>query len=234
MDDAFCILAVEQSTPVGSIAILRGNTLLEQRTWVDDRLRNQVFFSELTDLCRSAKFRLEEVDLFAVGTGPGSFSGLRIAVAATSALALPGNKPVIGISSGEALAWSVVRETGKTQIAVVGDARRGYFWVGVFRITFSQLQTVQTYMLVEPNKIRDVIPPGSLIVTSDWTRIGEIILRNTDSGTDMLRENRHPTAEAVARLAMEFSRSGTRKEEPVRPIYLHQPVWAAHRDGRSG
>lgn len=74
-----------------------------------------------------------EIGRFAVGLGPGSFSGIRAAIAAFQGLALPDGKPLLGVSSAAAWARRLLSaQPPGMPIAIVGDARRDRIWCGIF------------------------------------------------------------------------------------------------------
>ena len=97
-------LAIELSTNSGSLALLDNNQVQLERTWSEDRLHRQQVFAEIELGLSDGGVDLSRVDLFAVGVGPGSFSGLRMAISAVCAMAMPDSKPVYAVASVENLA----------------------------------------------------------------------------------------------------------------------------------
>ena len=96
------------------------------------RFRGQQTFPVLRELLQSTGVAAGRVELYAAGLGPGVFSGLRIALAAARAMALPGGTAVRGVSSGEALALEQFEQGVRPPLAVVGDARRERLWLALF------------------------------------------------------------------------------------------------------
>lgn len=101
------LLAIECSTRQGSVALLENHRLLAEESWGGPVVRHGVLFDHLTRLMESTGKGLKEIERIAVGRGPGSFSGIRMSLAAAQALALPGETPVQAVSSGAALALQV-------------------------------------------------------------------------------------------------------------------------------
>ena len=83
------------------------------------------------DMLENCGAALEEVDVIAVAAGPGSFTGLRIGVATAKGLAWPGDKPCAGVSTLEAMAWTVAHMGG--DLCPVMDARRHQVYNARFR-----------------------------------------------------------------------------------------------------
>lgn len=106
MEKNLKILALDTATETGGVALLDGEILRAQaqirvaKTHAN-RLWTTIFF-----LLEQTDWGLDDIDLWAVTTGPGSFTGLRIGIATVKGLALATRKPVMGISTLEALAFS--------------------------------------------------------------------------------------------------------------------------------
>ncbi len=100
------ILALDTSTETGGMALLEGEVL---RALVQIRVANthaNQLWASILFLLEQAGWGLEDIDLWVVTIGPGSFTGLRIGIATVKGLALATRKPVMGISTLEALAFS--------------------------------------------------------------------------------------------------------------------------------
>ena len=86
------------------------------------------------DLLKNAGIQLAEVDRFAVAHGPGSFTGVRIGVAAVKGLAWAAEKPAVGVSTLEAMAWHGVAAGEGSLICCAMDARRNQVYNALFEI----------------------------------------------------------------------------------------------------
>lgn len=149
-------------------------------------------------------------DRIIVGTGPGSFAGIRAALAFAQGYAL--GRPtceVLGLPSPCALA-----EDGQN-IAVVGDARRGKFWIALFS-GFNLTRDI--FQIVRAEDLPRVIPEDYKIVTSDADRI-ESILKDIFQARYL--GGRLPTADGLKRFAE--ANPSILKPEPL-PIYLNPAV----------
>lgn len=136
---------------------------------------------------------LEDVTRIVVGTGPGSFAGVRSAIAFAKGFAIGTGCEVLGLPSPCAVAgqmWGQApAETwGQApRLAVIGDARRGKFWVALFD-GFSLVRDIFLTTRSElrgsvpsesggsvPSELRGSVPAGFKVVTTDEGRIGAVL-----------------------------------------------------------
>ncbi len=205
------VLGIECSSRQGSVALLKDGTLLAEKTWIGEQVRHNILFQTLETLLQETHTSYGDISLYAVGRGPGSFSGMRMAFAVAQALALPNKTEVRAVSSGAALALAVAHETGAKQIAVVGDARRGQVWYGLFKAgQASSLSLVQDWKLIPYEEL--IVPEGALVVSPEAERLTQYF---SDIGNP-----RFPLARHVAELAS--AQTGT---ETLEPLYMHPPVF---------
>jgi len=217
-------LAIEQSTAEGSVALLCGERVLGERRWRATRENTEDLFSVLPGLLSMGKVTLDDVRVYAVGLGPGSYTGLRGAVAAARAFGLPAGSEVYGVSSGEALAQALAEERDAAAIGIVGDARRGRLWFALFHGNSGELAPGATWELTRPDAVAGRVPPGALLATPDWDRLADVLVHHCGSGNAaLIGERCLPTAAWVGRTVLRRRRRGIRSE-PLRPIYLHPPV----------
>jgi tRNA threonylcarbamoyladenosine biosynthesis protein TsaB len=98
------ILAVDTSTRTGSAALLRDTEVLAEISGYEETPYSTRLFRDVSALQERANFRLNQVDLFAVAAGPGSFTGLRVGLTAVKAWSEVHGKPIAAISGLEAIA----------------------------------------------------------------------------------------------------------------------------------
>lgn len=94
-----------------------------EREFCSDRSHNAVLFGPLGEVLREVA--LGEIGLVLVGSGPGSYSGTRVGIAAAQGVALAAGCPVVAVPS----ILAAPSATEGTPCRVVGDARRGSFWI---------------------------------------------------------------------------------------------------------
>jgi tRNA threonylcarbamoyl adenosine modification protein YeaZ len=217
------VLAMDLSSRQGSLAVLQDSQVLSERTWELTRAHNQQFFQILREGLAQAQVDPASLGLLAVGLGPGSFSGIRMALTAARALALPGHQTVAGISSSKALAWPLLEQPDAGAVTVLGDARRGRLWAATYARSESFLEQPDVFALMSPDEASRRIPEGSVVVSPDWSRVKECLSRRLSGHTRIIEEDAYPRAQTVGHLLLRRAVSG-RSPELLTPIYLHPPV----------
>ncbi|HPC19402.1 MAG TPA: tRNA (adenosine(37)-N6)-threonylcarbamoyltransferase complex dimerization subunit type 1 TsaB [Kiritimatiellia bacterium] len=192
------VLAVEISSDAGSLALVEDGGVVASVPMDARQRRSQGLFDAGGALLSGAGWGWEALGAFAVGRGPGSYTGLRVSLTAACGWALPQNKSVWTVSSGAALAAEILAEkTEMMSVVVWGDARRGQIWAGRFeREPLHLLRQTGAWRLL-PAELR-----GREWPDAHWIEPGRV-----------------PQAEWVGRL---FFAGGPSEER--QPIYLHPPV----------
>jgi tRNA threonylcarbamoyladenosine biosynthesis protein TsaB len=122
------ILAIDTTHQWGSLALARGNEILEEVELEAPDGFAHVIYGQLGALLERHGINLREVACFASAAGPGSFTGVRVGLACTKGLAEACGKPAVAVSNLQALAWF-----GSTPLrAAVMDARRGEVYGAVY------------------------------------------------------------------------------------------------------
>ncbi len=121
MSGAFT-LVIETSTPHASLATIEPDGRLEQRGFTSDRSHNAGLFSPLKELLDARQEG--EIGLVLVGSGPGSYSGTRVGIAAAQGVAIAAGCPAVAMPSILAVPSAV----GGAACVAIGDARRGSYW----------------------------------------------------------------------------------------------------------
>jgi tRNA threonylcarbamoyladenosine biosynthesis protein TsaB len=129
---AMLTLAIECATKSIGLALLEEEDIRAEIYLRSERHHSEVLLSAIDQLLILTGKTLAEVDLLACTVGPGSFTGLRIGVSTVKGLALAMSKPVVGVSTLEALAMNVSPTSGL--ICPLIDAGNNQVYVGLFRI----------------------------------------------------------------------------------------------------
>lgn len=126
------ILAFESSAKSASVALVRDGALLSQYSQCSGLTHSRTLLPMAEDMLKNAELSLKDVDLIAVAHGPGSFTGIRIGVSTVKGLAWAADKPCVGVSTLEAMAWHGLAAGG--YICPVMDARRAQVYNAIFEI----------------------------------------------------------------------------------------------------
>ncbi len=203
------IFAIELSSRFGSVALVENGQVVLEKSWEENFKNRQQLFDSIAEL----GVDWATVDCFAVGRGPGAFSGMRIGFTVANTLAAPDKKPVYALNSGAALS----AQLGAEQTAVVGDARRGKVWAGVF----SGTELVKEFKLMELDELSAFVPDGTLVVSPDHDRLTELLadFKILDSAEPVF-----PTAGKLGELVCQRLQNDI-PSEPIEPLYMHPPVF---------
>ena len=126
------ILAIDTSQKTVSIAVV-ADDMLRADIFVDNgRHHSEILMPAVEQALRLAGFQPDEMDFFAVTIGPGSFTGLRIGAATIKGLALSTGKPVVGVSTLEALALNAAL-VGQQMICPMLDAQKNQVYTALYR-----------------------------------------------------------------------------------------------------
>lgn len=125
------ILAVDTTTPSGSVALLEGDGLLGEVN-IESAATHSARLLKSVDFLLAAHGRdIKDIDAFAVAAGPGSFTGIRIGIAAVKSLAFASGKPVAPVSTLLALAGKLLSDGARLACPLL-DARRDEIYAGLF------------------------------------------------------------------------------------------------------
>jgi tRNA threonylcarbamoyladenosine biosynthesis protein TsaB len=131
------ILALDTTTHAGSVAVRRDGRTLGEHAGSADVPHARRLPGEILDLLGTCGLSFPDVSLYAVASGPGAFTGLRVGIATIQGLAFAHGRPVIGVSALEALAHAVRPEAearGASLIAAWMDAARGEVFTSLFAV----------------------------------------------------------------------------------------------------
>jgi tRNA threonylcarbamoyladenosine biosynthesis protein TsaB len=158
------LLAIDTSSSACSVALGRGEDLLVRHQEAP-RQQIAIILPLVHELLAERGTTLAQLDGIAFGQGPGSFTGIRIALAVVQGLALAHGLPVVGVSSLAALAQGAHRLTGAKAILVAQDARMGEVYWGCYDVSGGAAALRGAEQLTLPAAVQ---PPDS----RDWLAVG--------------------------------------------------------------
>lgn len=207
-------VALETSVRAASVAVECGHgtrslALEAERAHASDLLPS---LSALLD----GETRPRDLQLVAVGTGPGSYTGLRVGIATALGLAEATGAKLIGIPSVEALAFANLRpgETG----SIVLDARGGELYFACYQRETGDITTLQEPAAISPSDLAERLPDrGYVFADAGLLESGPL----SEIPPERLMTGRVPHAEAVLQLGLQrFLSRGPQTMDEIRPLYL--------------
>ena len=123
------ILAIDTAGKTAAVAVMRDDTLLYEMASNTGLTHSETLLPMVDTALKACGLTPAQLDLYAVTNGPGSFTGLRIGLAAVKGLAFAANTPCAGVSTMAALAYGVC---GEGTVIGAQDARRGQVYWGAF------------------------------------------------------------------------------------------------------
>ena len=246
------VLSLDTTTKAASCAVARDGVVINEAPIVPDRqvaLQLPGALRDILDLCAVA---LEEIDAFAVATGPGSFTGLRIGIATMQGLAFGQGKPLIGVSGLTALRAVASPAFLGSRIATWVDAWRG----DVYAALFEDGQPIEEPIVAKPEDLLNAIlgrdsefgighssgsrmpDPGSRLMANDVLFIGDgadtykdLIVSRLGHAARFADPLVPPLAAVIAMLATIEYKTGHRPPpHAIHPLYVRRPDAELARD----
>ncbi len=223
------ILSIDTSTSVGGAAIIDSDNGLIGEIRMNLHSRRRQTYSEqllpsIDYLLKSVKTSIHEINLYAVVTGPGSFTGLRVGVSTVKGFVFSSPAPVVAISSLEALAGNFL--FSRYPVCSIIDARREEVYGAVFGF-----QDKDHIIMIDPgiyriDKLLGLLH-GEIIFTGDASiTYREAIKEMFGERAHFAPPDRiHISPAVVARIGSEKAyREEFTKSEELRPLYMKRPA----------
>jgi tRNA threonylcarbamoyladenosine biosynthesis protein TsaB len=192
------ILALEFSSEQRSVALARDGTVLAETAETGGRATNA--FGMIEKVLAEAKIQRDEIEAIAVGLGPGSYTGIRAAIALAQGWQLARGIQLLGVHSVEAIAAQA--QAGKIfgTVNVVVDAQRGEYYLATWEISAAARREISPLKIVTAAEI-------------ETRQRGGEILTGPETGVILF-----PAAAMVARLASD--RTEVIEKSALEPVYL--------------
>lgn len=194
------ILAMDLSCAHGHLALCEGKRLVGQEAFSGDRSHHGALFAPLQRLLGliPSEARVQLV----VGIGPGSYTGVRIAIAAAQGLGLARGWPLLGLPS--------IASAGHDRYGVVGDARRGQAYLA---------QVSDGHLLGQPLLLEPQVAASMMTASQPWLSFDAQVPFGL-AGVELARPDAQRLAKIVA--SMSASERGVLNAGPLQPYYLQE------------
>lgn len=150
------ILAVDSSAKTAGVAVVDENAQIISESFVNAGLTHSETLLPMVDsVLERAKLSIRDIDAFAVTNGPGSFTGIRIGIAAVKGLAAPHNTPCCGVSTLKAMAYNLMGDDCIACCAM--DARCAQVYFAAFRCFAGKVERLTEDMAIPASKLIDYL-----------------------------------------------------------------------------
>ncbi len=149
------VLGIDTSTMLGAVGIVEDENLIAELRTNIALTHSERLMLHVDTLLKSAHLSLKDIDAFSVTVGPGSFTGLRIGIAAAKAMAFATGRPVAGVMTLDVLADNL--PYSKYQVCPVLDARKKMVYAAIYRDTDTRRKVVMPPSVLMPDDLADIV-----------------------------------------------------------------------------
>ena len=202
------ILSLESSAKSASSAVLEDGKLLKEHFVLNDKTHSETLLIGADKILKELNLSFKDIDLFAVTNGPGSFTGLRIALSAIKGLAFPDTK-TLGLSTLEVIAEEFREEKKPIVVCALMDARAGQFYNALFLCGNGEIKRLCEDRALKAEEIYEELKNYKNVIAA-----GDGAALFCEKYKDIKNSGKIQTAKNVARLAF------LNKEKAVHPRLL--------------
>jgi len=205
------VLVIDSATEACSVALFEGDALLDGRYEVIGRGHAERLVPMISEL--PGRGRAQRI---AVSLGPGSFTGVRIGLAAARGLAVAAELPCVGITTFEAVAEPAFDEVGAATLVAAIESKREEIFLQAFNAAREPLGEA---FAAAPEDAARRLPAGDLVVAGD---AAERLVAGLGRVSRIAEASGPPRAACVAMIGARRVQAGTVGDLP-RPFYLRPP-----------
>ena len=215
------VLAIDTSTAYLSVALCDGDKSLGRYHRMADMRHSTILMPTISNILKKAKIRPEDIDLFSISIGPGSFTGLRIGVTTVKGLAFSLKKPIVTVPTMDVIAYNAIKRS--SVICPVLDARKGKVYACIYRSDGVGLKRLTGYLLLAPSELVEKVERYKEIVfLGDGIRCMEGAYPDKEVLEISSKIDWYPEAGIAAKLGAEkFKKGDIVTAEKLRPFYIY-------------
>ena len=219
------LLAIEAATDVCSVALLRSGQGVMEQHHIGSRRHAEHLLPMVDTLLADSGVARQALDGIAVGSGPGAFTGVRLAVSLAQGMALALNRPLVTVSSLLALALEAPDDDDAAILAVM-DARMDEIYAASYRRDRSgRLRLLDREQVCKADAL--ILPAVSAwhVVGNGWLLYGDVLRSRLTGTLKSVSDQYYPRACQVAALAIpEFDAGRSHPPALAKPMYLRDKV----------
>ncbi|MCI6615769.1 tRNA (adenosine(37)-N6)-threonylcarbamoyltransferase complex dimerization subunit type 1 TsaB [Ruminococcus sp.] len=219
------ILAVDTSATAASVAVAEENKLIGEFSINTALTHSQTLIPMIDELLKNTGLSVNDIDAVAVNAGPGSFTGVRIGVAAVKGIAFPKNLPCVSVSTLESMAYNMLGND--CVVCSVMDARCSQVYNALFRVkgcTVTRMTDDRALSLTDLKNEFQNISEKVVLVGDGAVLCSEFLGSELENVMLAPFNNRIQTASSVAYAAFEKINNGeTLTADELMPVYLRLP-----------
>ncbi len=217
------LLALDSSAISAGCAVMDDGQIIAESFVKVGLTHSETLLPMVANTLANAKLTDQDIDCFAVSAGPGSFTGIRIGVAAVKGMAFPRNTPCIGVSTLEAIAWNCVGLRYGVICAAM-DARRGQVYNALFHFEDGRLVRLCDDRAISIEELTDELSyeDGSVLLVGDGAALCYKSMQERLSDVSLAPEHiRYQRGSGVAMAALRmYEEQGGQSPEALVPTYL--------------
>ncbi|WP_432459534.1 MULTISPECIES: tRNA (adenosine(37)-N6)-threonylcarbamoyltransferase complex dimerization subunit type 1 TsaB [unclassified Agarivorans] len=216
------ILALDTSTENCSVALQWQGQIYSQQEY-SPRDHTQKILPFVEQILAAAGASLKQLDAIAFGRGPGSFTGVRIGVATAQGLAFGADKPMIAVSTLQAMAQAAYQQHLSQTCYAAIDARMGEIYWGQYQLSDGLMVLAGEEQVIKPELMTSSDTPGAAVGTG-WQTY-QTLLSGQFSGAERLDSILYPSARDMLVYAQwAFANRCLVSAEKAEPVYLRDKV----------
>lgn len=226
------ILALDSTAEVSTVAVCDREKLLSEITVNTGNTHSATLLPAVEQALRMAEITVNDVDVFACSTGPGSFTGVRIGAATIKGIAYGKNKPCVSVSTLEALAYNLSDRDGV--VCPVMNARRGQVYNALFEAKSGEITRLCPDRALSISELDKELSGKDLPVflCGDGYEISRDGFKNTEVKEVGIRQ-RYQSAYSVSQIALKkLENNETVSDSELVPIYLRPSQAERERQAR--
>jgi tRNA threonylcarbamoyladenosine biosynthesis protein TsaB len=229
------VLAIDTSNDICSVAISEDGKIIDELHNEGEREHSQTLMPMIDEILRRNNLKLDDIDLLGCGTGPGSFTGIRIGIATVKAFNDAKKIPIVGVDALETQSYLAVMEKGNEDCKIISmiDARNDNAYFGIYRLHNGNLSIYKNPGIAMISNIA-----GYVNFQENVYVVGDVAMDRIESylKAEMSEENaqakdtkkyefvqiKHTFAEAISLIAInKYDRGLYGASNSINPMYLN-------------